>query len=65
MKPNIAVVGMGCWGTNLVRAFRNLKALHSICDTRDAAGTAQENAPLPPKLTIGTMPYVDFKANHL
>src|SRR5688572_25950617 len=40
MRPNIAVVGMGYWGTNLVRAFRNLKVLHSICDNRDATNTA-------------------------
>jgi predicted dehydrogenase len=40
MKPNIAVVGMGYWGTNLVRAFANLKVLHSICDTRGAESTA-------------------------
>lgn len=31
---NIAVIGTGYWGKNLVRNFNNLNALHSICDTR-------------------------------
>ena len=30
---NIAVVGTGYWGKNLVRNFYNLGALHSVCDT--------------------------------
>ncbi len=32
MKKNIAVVGCGDWGKNLVRNFYELKALHTICD---------------------------------
>jgi UDP-2-acetamido-3-amino-2,3-dideoxy-glucuronate N-acetyltransferase len=32
-KKNIAVVGTGYWGKNLVRNFNNLGALHSVCDT--------------------------------
>ncbi|OKY73755.1 MAG: oxidoreductase [Desulfobulbaceae bacterium DB1] len=32
-KKNIAVVGTGYWGKNLVRNFHNLGALHSVCDT--------------------------------
>jgi UDP-2-acetamido-3-amino-2,3-dideoxy-glucuronate N-acetyltransferase len=31
--PNIAVVGTGYWGKNLVRNFAELGALHTICDT--------------------------------
>ncbi|MCI5221722.1 MAG: oxidoreductase [Candidatus Electrothrix sp. AR4] len=31
---NIAVVGTGYWGKNLVRNFYNLDALHTVCDTR-------------------------------
>ena len=32
MKKNIAVVGCGHWGKNLVRNFYELGALYSICD---------------------------------
>ena len=32
MKKNIAVVGCGHWGKNLVRNFSELDALFSICD---------------------------------
>lgn len=32
MGVNIAVVGCGTWGKNLVRNFYNLGALHTICD---------------------------------
>ena len=34
MKKNIAVVGCGHWGKNLVRNFSELDALFSICDPR-------------------------------
>ena len=30
---NIAVIGTGYWGKNLVRNFHNLEVLHTICDT--------------------------------
>ncbi len=33
MSGNIAVVGCGYWGKNLVRNFSELGALHTICDT--------------------------------
>ena len=32
MKKNIAVVGCGYWGKNLVRNFFELGVLSSICD---------------------------------
>ena len=32
MERNIAVVGCGYWGRNLVRDFTRLGALHTICD---------------------------------
>ncbi|GAI45122.1 unnamed protein product, partial [marine sediment metagenome] len=32
MAGNIAVVGCGYWGKNLVRNFAELEALHTICD---------------------------------
>jgi UDP-2-acetamido-3-amino-2,3-dideoxy-glucuronate N-acetyltransferase len=32
MKRNIAVVGSGYWGKNLVRNFAALGALHTVCD---------------------------------
>lgn len=35
MKKNIAVVGAGYWGKNLVRNFFELGALHTICDTSE------------------------------
>ena len=31
-QPNVAVVGAGYWGQNLVRNFAALGALHTICD---------------------------------
>ena len=31
-KPNIAVIGCGLWGRNIVRNFYNLNALHTVCD---------------------------------
>jgi len=30
---NIAIVGSGYWGKNLVRNFAELGVLHTICDT--------------------------------
>lgn len=33
MNKNIAVIGCGYWGKNLVRNFAELGALHTICDT--------------------------------
>lgn len=38
---NIAVVGCGYWGENLVRNFAQLRALRWICDTDEAALQAQ------------------------
>ena len=32
IKKNIAVIGCGYWGKNLVRNFHELNSLHSICD---------------------------------
>ena len=36
MTNNIAVVGCGYWGKNLVRNFAELGALHTICDADTA-----------------------------
>lgn len=33
MRSNIAVIGCGYWGKNLVRSFDELGALHTICDS--------------------------------
>ncbi|MDX1520065.1 MAG: Gfo/Idh/MocA family oxidoreductase [Anaerolineae bacterium] len=41
MNQNIAVVGCGYWGKNLVRNFYQLQALHTICDTDEARIKAQ------------------------
>lgn len=35
--PQVAVIGSGYWGKNLVRAFRELGALRWVCDTREEA----------------------------
>lgn len=35
--PQVAVVGAGYWGKNLVRNFHNLGALAAVCDTRPEA----------------------------
>ncbi len=35
MEKNIAVVGAGYWGKNLIRDFHELKALSTICDARE------------------------------
>ncbi len=32
LSKNIAIIGMGLWGRNLVRNFYNLGALHTVCD---------------------------------
>jgi UDP-2-acetamido-3-amino-2,3-dideoxy-glucuronate N-acetyltransferase len=36
-KVNVAVVGVGYWGKNLVRNFHDLGALSVLCDDRDEA----------------------------
>ena len=33
-RPNIAVIGCGYWGKNVVRAFHKLGALRYVCDVR-------------------------------
>jgi UDP-2-acetamido-3-amino-2,3-dideoxy-glucuronate N-acetyltransferase len=33
---NIAVIGTGYWGKNLVRNFHALDALHTVCDSTSA-----------------------------
>ena len=35
MKKNIAVIGCGDWGKNLVRNFAELGALAAVCDPND------------------------------
>src|ERR1700739_2873481 len=37
MLPNIAVIGNGYWGKNLVRTFHALGVLKCVCDTRAEA----------------------------
>ncbi len=46
MERNIAVVGCGYWGKNLVRNFAELGALHTICDA-NAERLAQQVALYP------------------
>ena len=33
-RPNIAVIGCGYWGKNVVRTFNNIGALRCVCDVR-------------------------------
>src|SRR5690242_4528661 len=37
MVPNLAVIGNGYWGKNLVRNFHALGVLKLVCDTRPEA----------------------------
>jgi UDP-2-acetamido-3-amino-2,3-dideoxy-glucuronate N-acetyltransferase len=48
MDRNIAVVGCGYWGKNLVRNFAELGALHTICDSSPEASS--KIAPLYPNV---------------
>lgn len=46
MEPNVAVIGCGYWGKNLVRNFYELGALRMICDeSSECRRTAAELAP--------------------
>jgi len=36
MRKNIAVIGCGYWGKNLVRNFYELNSLYAICDIDDS-----------------------------
>jgi UDP-2-acetamido-3-amino-2,3-dideoxy-glucuronate N-acetyltransferase len=36
LKPNVAVVGVGYWGKNLVRNFYDLGALAALCDAEES-----------------------------
>ncbi len=38
-QKNVAVIGAGYWGKNLVRSFHRLGALHTICDDSEQAKT--------------------------
>jgi UDP-2-acetamido-3-amino-2,3-dideoxy-glucuronate N-acetyltransferase len=38
-RPNVAVVGMGYWGRNLVRNFYDLGALAAVCDSNRSTET--------------------------
>jgi UDP-2-acetamido-3-amino-2,3-dideoxy-glucuronate N-acetyltransferase len=44
MKPNVAVIGTGYWGKNLVRNFFNLGALAAVCDPNPAVEAAIREA---------------------
>ena len=43
MKKNIAVVGCGHWGKNLIRNFSELGALYSVCDSVTKAANLYAN----------------------
>ena len=44
---NIAVVGSGYWGKNLVRNFNELGALHTICDNNPETLQLLDNEEIP------------------
>ncbi|MBI2830689.1 MAG: Gfo/Idh/MocA family oxidoreductase [Chloroflexi bacterium] len=46
MNKNIAVIGSGYWGKNLVRNFAELGALHTVCDV-DAARLKEATSKYP------------------
>ena len=52
MERNIAVVGSGYWGENLVRNFSQLDALHTVCDA-DSEKLEGLKAPYP-KINVET-----------
>ena len=43
-QPDVAVIGTGHWGKNLVRNFYDLGALKAVCDTSHAAVDAMLQA---------------------
>ena len=51
MSLNIAVVGCGYWGKNLVRVFSELGVLHCVCDTDVSRQEAIAYQGVPPVFT--------------
>lgn len=51
MSSNIAVVGCGYWGKNLVRVFSELGVLHCVCDTDVSRHAAVVPECVPPVFT--------------
>lgn len=43
MKRNIAVIGCGHWGKNLVRNFNELESLYAVCDPNEELSTSFAN----------------------
>ena len=43
MKKNIAVVGCGHWGKNLVRNFYEIGCLYAVCDPNQELATKFSN----------------------
>lgn len=54
MTPEVAVIGCGYWGKNLVRNFAQLKALRMVCDATEAGRE------LASKLTAGVAIVADI-----
>jgi UDP-2-acetamido-3-amino-2,3-dideoxy-glucuronate N-acetyltransferase len=53
VRANVAVVGCGYWGKNLVRNFHQLGALRWVCDvSADAANEAREQYNVPTSLNL-------------
>lgn len=51
MSVNVAVVGCGYWGKNLVRVFSELGVLHTVCDTDVSRHEAVSYQGTPPVFT--------------
>ncbi|MBF0622526.1 MAG: Gfo/Idh/MocA family oxidoreductase [Magnetococcales bacterium] len=47
IQANIAVVGVGYWGKNLVRNFHGLGVLAAVCDSQDISGVMAEYPDVP------------------
>lgn len=58
MKKNIAVIGCGYWGKNLVRNFAELGALEAVCDPNDKL--AQSYAE---QYSVGNLSFAEILAN--
>lgn len=58
MKKNIAVIGCGHWGKNLVRNFAELGALAAVCDPNDKLAQSYAN-----QYNVGNLSFATILAN--
>ena len=58
MKKNIAVIGCGHWGKNLVRNFSELGALAAVCDPNDELAQSYAD-----QYNVGNLSFAAILAN--